>query len=189
MTLFLSQQLGKSGLLHTFDANIKNSIMAKTKFLRWKESYDLTAHEEPWASNVKFGNTNFCHDSRLEKHFSNTYDAVYLDMGDLDIAVLRAYKLLKTNGILVVNGMHLTQIMSCMNSIEKAGLGLELDVVMEPANRFWELRKIQRNKLSEIRSDLDWTCRLEDKNVEKLKRGGLCFNYWPGFLAKFRKVK
>jgi len=29
---------------------------------------------------------------------------------------------------------------------------------------------------------------LEDRFNEKLKRGGLFFNYWSGFLIKLRKV-
>jgi tRNA A58 N-methylase Trm61 len=190
MTLFLSQRLGKSGILHTFDANSRNSINAKKKFLKWKESYDLMTNDsDKWSTNVKFGCTDFNEDERLDKHFSNYYDAIYLDMANLNVAISRAYRLLKPNGVLVINGMHLTQILGCMNTVENSGLGLEFDVVIEPSNRFWELRKIIRKYPNSVQTDLNWTCRLEDTHVEKLKRGGLCFNYWPGFLAKFRKIR
>ena len=58
---------------------------------------------------------------------------------------------------------------------------------IEPSNRFWELRRIHEQ--SGDYDPLKWTCRLEDRFVEKFKRGGTWFNYWSGFLIKFRKVK
>ncbi len=192
MSLFLSKYLGeKSGVLHTFDINKSNCMNAKKKFLEWKSSYDIWANEgEKWASNVKFGQSDFCQDERLNKHFENFYDAIYLDMSELESGIERAYTLLKPNGVVVVNGMQLTQIIRCLNRIEKKKLGLEAELVLEPANRLWEMRKILRNaKISDEGDWLNWTCRLEDRFAEKVKRGGLYFNYWQGFLAKFRKIK
>ena len=84
-----------------------------------------------------------------------------------------------------------------LNLIEYCGLGLETELVLEPNNRLWELRKIklkEKNINSSIQSNLensllDWTCRLEDIFIEKFKRGGMWFNYWPGYLCKLRKIK
>jgi tRNA A58 N-methylase Trm61 len=187
MTLSLSQRLGHSGVMHTFDVTENKSIEAKRKFFEWKDSYDLSAGEgDKWIANVKFGTVNFCNEPRLEKHFKNFYDCIYLDMCNLPDAMQTAHALLKVNGVLVVNAMHLTQILQCMNQISKLGLGFKVELCLEPSNRFWEVRKVGSN--NDLNKELNWTFRLEDRFVEKLNRGGLCFNYWQGFLMKLRKI-
>ncbi len=47
----------------------------------------------------------------------------------------------------------------------------------------------QQKDSSTLDDSLKWTCRLEDRFVEKFKRGGAWFNYWSGFLIKLRKIK
>ncbi len=131
---------------------------------------------------MKFGLRDLCTEE-LGPEYHEFYDAVYLDMGDLDRAVLSAYKLLKVNGVLVMNALHLTQVVKVLNAIRGANLGLRHELIIEPANRLWEMRRIQRGS-----DGLDWTCRLEDRFDEKFKRGGMFFNYWSGFLVKLRKV-
>ena len=192
MTLFLSKCLGRYGVLHTFDVDRAKSLKAKEKYLEWKESHDLSASEnEKWADNVKFGSADLSSEDRLNKNYENFYDAIYLDMGNLDKSIGRAYSLLKPNGVLVLNAMHLTQILQCLRTIEAKGLHFENELVLEPANRFWEMRRLKtRGTRVEDESDqFLWTCRLEDRFLEKRKRGGLFFNYWQGYLAKFRKIK
>ena len=90
-----------------------------------------------------------------------------------------------------------------LNELDKNKLAYDIEIVIEPSNRLWELRKIKNkfkkkgettksiekneNKLV-IDNTFNWTCRLEDRFHEKLKRGGLFFNYWSGFLIKIRKI-
>lgn len=190
MTLFLSESLGQQGELHTFDISKIKALNAKKYFCKWKNSYDLrTKNEsEQWPANVKFGFVDFCSDERLVQKFQEYYDAIYLDMSDLDKAVQRAYKLLKKDGRLVINAMHLTQVLKVLNIIDLNKIGLEKEIVIEPSHRFWELRKIKQNT-NQVENDLNWVCRLEDRMDEKYKRGGLFFNYWQGYLVKFRKIK
>ncbi len=194
MTLFLSERLGSTGLLHTFDIASHKSLAAKKYFCKWKESYDLSRVEEKWPSNVKFGVKNLC-EKGFDKSYDEFYDAIYLDLGEIDKAVLTAYKVLKLNGVIVMNALHLTQAIRVLNVIRENQLGLEQEIIVEPANRVWEMRKVTTgNKEVAFELDgrdgrLDWTCRLEDRYDEKFKRGGLFFNYWSGFLIKLRKIK
>ena len=109
------------------------------------------------------------------------------------------YRLLKVGGVLVVNALHITQTLKILNAIKEANIGLEHELIMEPSNRLWEMRQIKKRSYETDNSEsynedkldeyLDWTCRLEDRFKEKYKRGGLFFNYWSGFLIKFRRVK
>ncbi len=62
MTLFLSERLGSTGLLHTFDIAAHKSQAAKRYFNNWQQSYDLSGVEK-WPSNVKFGVKNLCEQS------------------------------------------------------------------------------------------------------------------------------
>ena len=135
-------------------------------------------------------------------------------MAELDKGVLNAFKLVKNRGVIVANAMHLTQILKMLNALDKNKIDYDIELVIEPSNRLWELRKVLRNRkknrinqedtnlvkgdvdvneaLNEVSDyndeQLNWTCRLEDRFDEKLKRGGLFFNYWSGFLIKLRKV-
>ena len=194
MTLFLSERLGGDGVLHSFDITVNKCEGAKEYFRNWKASYDLRASDnEKWPSNVKFGVLDLCGQNVLAE-FSQFYDAIYLDMANLDKAISNAYNLLKHDGVLVVNALHITQIIKLLNAVRELNLGLKQELIMEPNNRLWDIRKIlENNKVSgqtEKGSDpLNWTCRLEDRFDEKFKRGGLFFNYWSGFLIKFRKIK
>lgn len=193
MTLFLSECLGDTGLLHTFDIHERKVTNAKKYFQAWKSSFDLSAGSQKWPSNVKFGLKDLCTEE-LGPEYYEFYDAIYLDMGNLDKAVLNAYKLLKVNGVLVMNALHLTQAMRVLNTIKDHGLELKHELIIEPANRLWEIKKIRKGAKSDLAMDtdyesLDWTCRLEDRFDEKFKRGGMFFNYWSGFLVKLRKVK
>lgn len=183
MSLFLSERLGYDGCLHTFDVCKIKSQKAKKYFWEWKNSYDLSSVEK-WPANVKFGTMNMTSDDKWCDRMKEFYDCVYLDMANLDLSIYPAYKMLKQDGVLVLNAMHLTQVYKCLNRIEELGLGLEKELVLEPGQRFWEMRKIK-----DTNGLLDWTGRLEDRFVEKYKRGGLFFNYWQGFLVKFRKFK
>ncbi|CAF0777075.1 unnamed protein product [Brachionus calyciflorus] len=183
MSLFLSERIGSEGCLHTFDISKIKAQMGKRAFMEWKYTHDLSS-DEKWPANVKFGFMDFNNDNRWCDQMGEFYDAIYLDMSELDKGIQQAYKMLKPDGVLVVNGMHLTQIFKCLNVIEQKNLGLERELIIEPSNRLWELRKIKGSN-----DPLDWTARLEDRFGEKKKRGGLFFNYWQGFLAKFRKIK
>ena len=131
-------------------------------------------------------------------------------MGLLDQAILNAFKILKPKGVLVANAMHLTQILKMLNKLNEHKIKYEIDIVIEPENRLWEIRKImarskqtvfdkadsepieekKANKIVEEEDDgrFNWVCRLEDKQTEKVKRGGLLYNYWSGFLIKIRKI-
>ena len=131
-------------------------------------------------------------------------------MGLLDQAILNAFKILKPKGVLVANAMHLTQILKMLNKFNEHKIKYEIDIVIEPENRLWEIRKImarskqtvfdkadsepieekKANKIVEEEDDgrFNWVCRLEDKQTEKVKRGGLLYNYWSGFLIKIRKI-
>jgi hypothetical protein len=123
-------------------------------------------------------------------------------MPDLDKAVYNIHKLIKQFGVVVCNAMHLTQILKMLNAIKDHDLGFETELIMEPNNRMWEIRQIKKNKKKdenhndeipllpqELNTVLNWTCRLEDRFLEKTKRGGLWFNYWPGYLCKIRKLR
>jgi hypothetical protein len=123
-------------------------------------------------------------------------------MPDLDKAVYNIHKLIKQFGVVVCNAMHLTQILKMLNAIKKHNLGFETELIMEPNNRLWEIDQIKtrerkdengNNEISIFSDDVNtafsWTCRLEDRFLEKTKRGGLWFNYWPGYLCKLRKVR
>jgi hypothetical protein len=118
-------------------------------------------------------------------------------MADTDIAIENAHKLVKVNGVVVINCLHLTQIVKLLNNMRKKGLAFESELVIEPSNKFWEIRKIGDGAKGLVETpdtllkntDLNWTCRLEDRFNEKFKRGGLFFNYWAGFLIKLRKIK
>lgn len=200
MTLFLSERLGKDGHLHSFDIGEKKYRLAKEYFNKWKTSYDLSAGNEKWPANVKFGLLNLTEHQFNEKA-NSFYDAIYLDMAMLNKSVPNVYRLLKVGGVLVVNALHITQALKVLNAIKEAGIGLEHELIMEPSNRLWEMRQIKKRNYDNNGSEtclsteekvdeyLDWTCRLEDRFKEKYKRGGLFFNYWSGFLIKFRRVK
>lgn len=196
MTLFLSQHLGHSGLLHTFDVTSKKQTSAARYFNEWKTSFDLRSSLDKWPANVKFGCMNFNMDETLITNYRGFYDAIYLDMSEIYLGTLKAYELLRPGGVLVINCMHLSQILKCLNVLEKRGItGLEKELVIEPANRLWEIQRIKNNKATRTDNgdDLDgftnWTLRLEDRFQEKNIRGGLFFNYWQGFLVKFKKIK
>lgn len=135
---------------------------------------------------MKYHHLNIC---SHEFNLSEYYDSIYLDMAETDKAIANAYKLLKKDGILVINALHLTQIMKCLNEIKLKGYHLENELIMEPSNRFWEIRRIHEKNSSNVEDPLKWTCRLEDRFQEKFKRAGSWFNYWAGFLVKFRKIK
>ena len=115
-------------------------------------------------------------------------------MAEIQKAILKAFKMVKTNGVVVVNAMHLTQILSMLNELNKNKIDYSIELVIEPSNRLWELRKIkshnkfkESNNVNNSEEGLNWTCRLEDRFSEKYKRGGLYFNYWSGFLIKLKK--
>jgi hypothetical protein len=121
-------------------------------------------------------------------------------MANIDIAIENAYKLVKPNGVVVINALHLTQIIRMLNNIRKKGIPFESELIIEPSNRFWDIRKIldgpksnesldEQSNMASKNSDFNWTCRLEDRFDEKYKRGGLFFNYWSGYLIKLRKIK
>lgn len=69
MTLFLSQHLGKTGLLHTFDQHNEKVSKAKGFFWDWKNSFDLSviSSNDKWPCNVKFGVVDFCNHIFNEK--------------------------------------------------------------------------------------------------------------------------
>ena len=72
MTLFLSQHLGNTGVLHTFDITEFKALKAKEFFFNWKNSFDSTAmtESEKWPSNVKFGVVDFCNHT-FDESFSS----------------------------------------------------------------------------------------------------------------------
>lgn len=194
MTLFLSERLGADGILHTFEIGEAKALRAKHHFKVWKESYDLTVDDEAkrWPKNVLYGCLDICSPEavKLEQTLANFYDSIYLDMANIHMALERSYKLLKIGGVLVVNTMQLTQVLKCLNEIDRKRLPLEKELIIEPSNRFWEMRKFNTNqKLDQTYESLNWVTRLEDRFSEKYKRGGLFFNYWQGYLVKFRKIK
>lgn len=198
MTLFLSQRLGQTGLLHTFDVSTQRQLKAAQYFQDWKTSYDLRPSGEKWPSNVKFGCLNFNEDTSLYERYRNFYDSIYLDMAEIHLGLLKAYELLRPGGVLVMNCLHLSQLLKCLNLLEKRGIsGLNKELVIEPSNRLWEMRRIRTRNVSEpinpeeaaLFDHLNWTLRLEDRFDEKFKRGGLFFNYWQGYLVKFRKIE
>jgi tRNA A58 N-methylase Trm61 len=190
-----SEKLGHKGLLHTFEHSEEKVKKAKEIFREWKQSYDISAETalEKWPQNVRFGHMDFC-DHEFNEKYTEFYNSIYLDMANTDKALVNAYKILKKDGVLVINALHLTQIIKCLNKIKEENLHFENELVIEPNNRFWELRKIhqqqqQQKDSSTLDDSLKWTCRLEDRFVEKFKRGGAWFNYWSGFLIKLRKIK
>jgi tRNA A58 N-methylase Trm61 len=191
MTLFLSQHLGNTGLLHTVELHLNRAIKAKKSFYDWKNSYDLRWSSDSfnkWPENVKFFAADFCN-HEFKHDMVGFYDSVYLDMPRMDQALTNVNRILKVGGVLVTNTMHLTQVLSVLNEIREKKLGFEVELIIEPGNRFWELKKIhESNPYESVNAKLEWTCRQEDRFIEKHKRGGLFFNYWPGFLAKFRKI-
>ena len=81
MSLFLSERLGNSGLLHTFDQTDNKARKAKQKFWEWKDSYDLSASvNEKWPSNVKFGVADFCA-QKFNESFLSKILKVYFYLG------------------------------------------------------------------------------------------------------------
>ena len=71
-------------------------------------------------------------------------------MAEIQKAILKAFKMVKTNGVVVVNAMHLTQILSMLNELNKNKIDYSIELVIEPSNRLWELRKIKsHNKFKE----------------------------------------
>ncbi len=76
MTLFLSQHLGNTGTLHTFDLDRNKVVKAKQFFWDWKNSFDssVICSGDRWPCNVKFGVVDFCNHNfnekfESEKHF------------------------------------------------------------------------------------------------------------------------
>jgi tRNA A58 N-methylase Trm61 len=191
MTLFLSEHLGNTGLLHTVEFHLNRALKAKKSFYTWKNSYDLrwtTNSLNKWPENVKFFAADFCN-HQFNDEMIGFYDSVYLDMQKMDFALTNVNKILRVGGVLVTNTMHLTQVLRLLNVIREKKLGYEVEMIIEPGNRFWELKKIRHNNTNENEDTrLEWTCRQEDRFIEKHKRGGLFFNYWSGFLAKLRKI-
>jgi hypothetical protein len=111
---------------------------------------------------------------------------------DPHLAIGNVYKLLKRNGIIVVNVMHLTQILKCLKYIEQEKLNLVQEVVIEPSIRLWEIerygRYLEKNDHDDDDINFNFKCRVEDHLDSKAKRDGIFSPHWPGFLVKFRKV-
>jgi predicted O-methyltransferase YrrM len=179
MSLCLSERLGTDGILHSFDVNPKSTINARQDFNKWRQSFNISNESNPWPDNVKFNHSNIL-ETELSERFNDFYDAIYLDMSALDLAIHKVYRLLKPGGLIVINGMHLTQIIKCLKMIDTNKIPLVNESILQPNNIFWDCHKISVSD--------DYTCREEDKLLQKNKHGGLLFNYWPGFLAKFRKI-
>jgi tRNA A58 N-methylase Trm61 len=190
MTLTLSKYLDMnlSGQLDTFD--IKTPEKAINYFDSWKVNYNSYS-ENKWFDNVKFycGDiSKYCFSEDLNEY----YDNIYLDLMDPHLAIGNVYKLLKRNGIIVVNVMHLTQILKCLKYIEQEKLNLVQEVVIEPSIRLWEIerygRYLEKNDHDDDDINFNFKCRVEDHLDSKAKRDGIFSPHWPGFLVKFRKV-
>lgn len=179
MTLFLSQQLGKNAHLHSYD--IKPTQLVEKNYATWKNNYDLTHDfDEKWFSNVKFhqgdvGAIDF------DKSFEGYFDCLYFDMAETERAVGNCYRLLKRNGVIVLNTMHLTQIMKTLRTVKNLDLKLETEAIIEPMNRLWKVASIDRERHDE----LNFVCRVDD-DIQETK---YLRHYWQGFLVKFRKTE
>jgi len=184
MTLFLSQHLGNTGLLHTVELHLNRAMKAKKSFYDWKNSFDLRwTSDSPnkWPENVKFFAADFLN-HQFNDEMAGFYDSVYLDMPKMDFALKNVNRILRVGGVLVINTMHLTQVLSLLNVIKEQKLGLEIEMVIEPGNRFWELKTIHEKSSNELKNAIfNWTCRQEDRFVEKHKRGGLFFQLLAWF--------
>ena len=42
----------------------------------------------------------------------------------------------------MINALHLTQILKCLNRVKEKKIHLENEIIIEPSNRFWEIRKV-----------------------------------------------
>ena len=126
----------------------------------------------------------------FSEELNEFYDIIFLDLAHPEHAILNVYKLLKPNGILVLNVMHLTQILKCLKSIENENLKLIQEIVIEPSIRLWEIERYTSGKPLTDQSDsfLAFKCRVEDPGDSKSKRDGIFSQHWPGFLVKFRKI-
>ena len=148
MTLFMSQYLDaeKGGLIHTFDIRVPD--IAEGFYNQWKDNYNLRSSDNTnnkWFDNVKF----FC--SNIETHefsedFNDFYDIVYLDLASVHFAIKNVYKVLRTNGVIVINTMHLTQVIKCLKIIEDEKFSLVTEVIIEPSTRLWEIERYVRCK-------------------------------------------
>jgi hypothetical protein len=85
MTLFLSQHLGNTGTLHTFDLDKHKVVKAKEFFWDWKNSFDssVICSSDKWPCNVKFGVVDFCKHNFNEKfeskkHFLSIFYSNYI---------------------------------------------------------------------------------------------------------------
>ena len=115
----------------------------------------------------------------FSEELNEFYDIIFLDLAHPEHAILNVYKLLKPNGILVLNVMHLTQILKLIQ-----------EIVIEPSIRLWEIERYTSGKPLTDQSDsfLAFKCRVEDPGDSKSKRDGIFSQHWPGFLVKFRKI-
>lgn len=197
MTMFLSQYLNDNcgGLIHTFDKQQNAQESSAEKYYKyWKTSYDKRNKENKWLENIKFFNEDI-YNYQFSSEFNEFYDIVYLDLPIPKLAVKNIYKLIKINGILVVNTMQLTQILQLLNFIRDENYNLVQEIVIEPSSRLWNIRHLQntRNNTSdsttnELNDPFSFVCRVENEDDNKFKRYGLFSPHWPGFLVKFRKV-
>jgi len=175
MTLFLSQYLGKNADLHTYD--IKPTEMVERAYADWRNNFELTHDfEERWFDNVNFYQGDIGEQS-FDKSLEGYFDCFYFDLANTEKAIVNCYRFLKRNGVIVLNTMHLTQIMKMLRVAKN--LKLDTEVILEPTNRYWRVAPFDH----ESDDVLNFVCRVED-NSENITSLGY---YWPGFLVKLRK--
>ena len=189
MTLTLSQYLDRNsnGQLDTYDIKLPEKSIKY--FNDWKDNYN-TYSQNKWFDNVNFYNGDISKYS-FSEDLNGFYDNIYLDLINPQLAIGNLYKLLKKNGIIVVNVLHLTQILKCLKYIDQEKLNLVQEVIIEPSMRLWEIERYARHVHDKNDSDddtLNFKCRVEDASDSKVKRDGIFSQHWPGFLIKFRKV-
>ena len=160
MTLYLSQYLdaNSNGLIHTFD--VKPVERAKAFYTKWKNSYDIFSQSKLF-DNVEFFSSDITK-HEFGEEFNGFYDAFYFDLPDSSFAIKNAYRLLKSNGIIVINVLHLTQLMGCLKVIEDNNLNLVKEIILEPSTRMWEVERYTaaRNNKTSYDEYLGFKCRI-----------------------------
>jgi tRNA A58 N-methylase Trm61 len=192
MTLQLSKHLhGTHGEIHTYDWTDVKVKSAETNFLQWINSHNVT-NTEKWLNNAKFYRGNIT-DHQFDEKFHGYYDAIYLDLLNPHLALKNVSKLLRTNGIIVINSMQLLTLVDCINVITKYNLGLHNELVLESSMRSWTIERPERvakavNLCEDSDLNLAYKCRPESPLNARNKSDETVNNYWPGYLMKLRKI-